>query len=973
MSKNTLTNLPDIQSLVTLVIKICKKLGLNDIKSINESILTATEDSALGHRDLKIICTLSELGGKVELIKTQLKDCIKENDEIIVVSSHGKKISKYFQDWLKSELKTDKILFWEESYLIELVDKHLPEYWGHNDVFLKSFEDAFIERLESNGELQKVLQLDEKFEELLNFFIEPKIYHIKEDEKTGRQVHSRFNKDKYLDGNNYFISGDAGTGKTTLLKEIGKIAIQHNQNSTYKILPIKIKTTLIANSGYLIDKAIRSEIINLVGEEGVDKVFNDYKVLLLIDSIDELERPKQREIFEDLKELTGNKKLSFILATRNYESLTKGCEICNHINTLLSNFDLNQVQRYLTTFFKRDLKKSEELWLNLQENKILDKIPPTPLTISLVSILFEENGYEVPATITDVYDNFNTFLLGRLNVNSSLDFLKIDVKEKILQMYALKIIKSQNRVRLKEDDFVKYIKDYFREQSITIEEGTIPELIKGLTDGTGVLYLDDLKYVTYQHDHFMEYYASREIFNDENRNKLENEIVENFCKYNWQNTAIFYAGRTKNMKMFLKKLALRTEQYTSLPNILLSISGLGYILQSLWMTNSENRKEAILTALNLLIRADAKVKELAEKGYPFFKGIGDFDIAIINLFWFYTHYNSLTLRDPLQLAFDELHDSLKQFDNTQFEKDKTTRLYQLFCIAATLNTGRVKDNSKLETLFDQDKLLTNSLFVFLFNEAIDLLELGDKSQLRREYKIDTKKRKYIHSIRFYLDHPSKTLNNTTYELLNPIKEVEIFTEGKTDASIIKHSFNVLTMGREPYWSITAIEDGEGAKAGGAHQLTKYLTRLANNIKTDFDKKKTIIGIFDNDEKGYSEFNGLPDNFKMVNGILKKVEGLNIYAMLLPIPDSQNYEPYHQEKQAFKFFEIEHYFPLNFLQDNNMVKETSIPSVYEIIGDKSNFKDKVIKSNKPELFTELISLFNEIDKVCEKEINYIDSK
>ncbi|QLE00934.1 hypothetical protein HX109_04900 [Galbibacter sp. BG1] len=44
MSKKTLTNISDIQSLAALVIKICDKLGLNDIKSINESILTATED-----------------------------------------------------------------------------------------------------------------------------------------------------------------------------------------------------------------------------------------------------------------------------------------------------------------------------------------------------------------------------------------------------------------------------------------------------------------------------------------------------------------------------------------------------------------------------------------------------------------------------------------------------------------------------------------------------------------------------------------------------------------------------------------------------------------------------------------------------------------------------------------------------------------------------------------------------------------
>lgn len=971
MSKKTLKDIRDIQSLVTLTTNICQKLGLNEIKTINQYMLSASEDTALGHRDIMILCTLSQLGGKVQLILDQLKDSIKSNDEIIVVSSNEKKISNYFKNWLKEELKTDKITFWEESFLVQLVDKHLPEYWGHNDVFLKSFEDAFISHLESNGELQKALKLDKKFEELLNIFIEPKIFRFKDDDKTGRLLRIKFKKDQYLDGNNYFLSGDAGTGKTTLLKEIGKLAIEHNENSKEKILPIRIKTSLIANSEYSIDKAIESEIENLVGKEGTDKVFDDYSVLILIDSIDEFETEKQKRIFSELNDLVDKENLSYVIATRNYESLTKGCEICEHIHTMLSNFDLHQVQQYLNTFFKRDLKKSEELWNSLQDNKILERIPSTPLTISLVSVLFEENGYEVPATITDVYDNFNTFLLGRLNVNSNLEFLRIDVKEKILQMYALKIIQSPNRNRLKLDDFIEYVVDYFKRQSISIEKHIIPDLIKSMTDGTGVLYLDEQKFITYQHDHFLEYYASREIFDDENRQALEKEIIEKFCEYNWQNTAIFYTGRTKNMKNFLDALVVRVKKYKLLHEHLLAVSGLGYVLQSLWMTHSDNRKKAVLAALELLIRADSEVKQLAEQKFPFFRGIKDTDIAIANLAWFFKHYNSITLRDPLQLAFDELHSEMANLVGTQFEKDRLTRLYQLFCIAATLNTGRVKDTTKLDILFDEDKLLTIPLFVYLFDEAIDILEYGNEAQMRKNYKLASKKKKYTRSIRFLLDNPSESLRHTTFERLNPIKQVEIFTEGKTDASIISHAFRVLTMNDEPYWSITAIENILSAKAGGAEQLSAFLIRLTENLETDFDKSKTVIGIFDNDAKGYQEFNGLPKIFETSNGILKKVKDMNIYAIMLPIPEHESYNAYHQDKQTFKFFEIEHYFPLEFLKENNMVTQTSIPDVYEITGSKTDFNDIVLKDVKKEIYLNFVELFTELDALCNQNINYIE--
>ncbi len=967
--KYRLEHIKDTESFITLIAKLVEKIGFKEVKIIDQYTIIAIEESIVNNRPFKLYCFLSELNGKIPFVLDTIKEKHTKDDNVIIISSHRKKISEYFQDWLKKSLSTDKLDFWNSNTVAETLDKYLPEYWGHNDVFLKTFEDAFITSTQGNSELNQILKLDGKFENFLNFFIEPKIFYFKESNETKRQVRVRFNIENYLKNGNYIITGDAGTGKTTLLKEIGKLAIKKNEDSANKILPIRLKTNLIVNSNYSLEDAIANEINDFVGTENYNKVFNDYHVLLLIDSIDEFENEKQNNILKELTNIIERENTNFILATRNHESLAKECKIPEHLLTYISNFDLRQVKQYLTIFFKQDLKKSDELWDSLLDNKILDKIPATPLTISLLSILYEENGYEIPATITDVYDNFNTFLLGRLNVNSNLDFLKINLKEKILSMYALEIIRTPNRSRRKKDDFINYLIDYFKAQSITIEDGVIPQLIKGMTDGTGVLFIDEQGFVTYQHDHFLEYYASREIFNSEDRTLLEDEVVQKFTDYNWQNTAIFYTGRTKNMSKFLDKLVKRVDDYKALHEQLLSISGLGYILQSLWMTDSKDRKDAVIKALDLIIKVDSGVKQLAEQGFPFFNGIRDTDIALSNLSWFFLHYNSITLRDPLAIAFDELHFKAQALKDTLFESDLMTEYYKLFCIAATLNTGRVANKEKLEILFEEDKILSIPLYVFLFNEAIELLEYSNQSQLRKDYKLESKKRKHINGIRFLLDNKTSELRHTTFERLQPIKNVELFTEGKSDASIISHAFRVCTMNEEPYWNTTAVEDIISSKAGGAQQLAEHLVMLSKKIQTESDKKKVVIGIFDNDAKGYQEFNGgLNNDFVLINGIIKKHKTQNIYALLLPIPE--NLLAFHQEKQAFKFFEIEHYFSKEFLDEQKMISEIGIEGVYEVTGDKTKFNKHILNIVKPDLYKNFITLFEEIDKICGQEINYI---
>jgi len=58
--------------------------------------------------------------------------------------------------------------------------------------------------------------------------------------------------------------------------------------------------------------------------------------------------------------------------------------------------------------------------------------------------------------------------------------------------------------------------------------------------------------VCFSHDSYMEYYAAVEIFNYY-RSK-EQLLIDNFFDPMWQNTAVFYAGITKDMDDFATKI-----------------------------------------------------------------------------------------------------------------------------------------------------------------------------------------------------------------------------------------------------------------------------------------------------------------------------------------------------------------------------------------------------------------------------------
>lgn len=93
------------------------------------------------------------------------------------------------------------------------------------------------------------------------------------------------------------------------------------------------------------------------------------------------------------------------------------------------------------------------------------------MNLSLISILFEEKDFEIPATISDIYDNFNSLIIGRAVVSSRVEFVDISFKERILSIYALELLNTANHQPMEKRDFEKFFINYLQINRFQLKKG----------------------------------------------------------------------------------------------------------------------------------------------------------------------------------------------------------------------------------------------------------------------------------------------------------------------------------------------------------------------------------------------------------------------------------------------------------------------------------------------------------------------
>lgn len=958
-----------VQDIVDAILHI---LNTKECTLLNNSdnVIYADEKANFGSNKIVFFIVASSLSGLNENAKeTKIREISeslnKYRGKINIISNHT--ISNDFEQRLLQNLPDRDITFIGRKKLIELLREEYPEFWKHSDELLSGYEDDFLKTEKKDSQLLALKINSEKYDKILDITIQPTLLYFYDDPATSKPIRKSIQIDEIVrDKKSIFIEGISGSGKSTILKRIGCRLIKENHQLKQKNIPVFVSTIDLNTPNFNVIEFVRNKLSKYLGQElDIIKLLNEYTVHLLIDSIDEFGHLKQKNLIKEFEKFIQRFGGSFIIGTRQSEPLeecvSKKTPIY-HIN----NLNIEQIKKFIQSFIHDDIK-SNSLLDALRQNKILERIPITPLTLSLLTLLYEEKCYEIPATITDLYDSFHQLIHGRPFVSERLEFIDINFRERILSMYGLYLMRRENHQPLSHSEFISHFIEIFKEKSPDIKGGSIEDALQYIINNTGILYLKDTKWVSFAHPSYMEYYASREIFYYE-RNS-EKEIISNFFDLNWQNVAVFYAGRTKDMPQFAKDINEKAKDSQRLSEYLAVVEGCGYVLQALYLTDNTVKKGVILTVLDKLIECYEAMKKMASDEVTLFKSFNMPILMLLNILHFYEMFNSITLKDAMTLTFDDLMKELKHLSESSIEEErkKIPNIgFKLLNLGLTLSSPQIDSGSQLSDFILNKKVLETPSLLLLADFAYEVLNKNKK-------EIDKNVRKKLSANsevnKAFINLPLKKFRFSVLDDIRPDRNVKLIVEGESDVIIIEHAFMVLSDGRMPYWTI------EMATTNGLTGSTSSVEKAMECAPTYASSYSQIIGILDCDAAGIHTYNFLNHDYNEIVPYSHKVHKIksNIHLILLPVPGDMS--QYLNKEQELNYFEIEHLFGHEYLNKMGMLLESNLKGeVYKIKDGskvKTNFAKSVCKEFDPTIFKHFKELFELIDSICGiTEIQYI---
>lgn len=940
---NSLENLT-LLKMKEIVLHILTKEGYKNLTSDSNNLIKGETKEGLSTLTTTFFIYQKKLSGtNVELkeLQDKIKLAHKSSQPNLMILLTGYNVSASVEKNLNKSFDFNFNII-HRDHLNELIANHFPNFWTYENFDLVAYEKYFLEEMVEKSALLNIQGLESKAKKLIDIYIKPRIYEVKKDLESNK---SQLNKVQEVEimrrTKSCIIEGDTGAGKSTLLKEIGRLQIQEQQD--LKTLPIFISPVLLFNSDLDIVKAATKLLEGRVSGEW-EEIIKSYNLLLLIDSIDDFNEDDQKRVIEQLNELNKLSTIRYVLSTRSIKT-GKISSFCADVSFFqIRKFNDTQIKEFAFRFFNSEGIASN-LIAALEDNRILERLPLTPLSLSLIALVYEKENYEIPATISDIYDNFNQLILGKLTATKRFDIIKFNFRERILSLYALEILQNNNGRPYKKNEFLDFLKDYFKDKSSDIAPEVIEEFLLFFIESSGILRMEEEQFVNFSHRSFLEYYASLEIF--KHKRHLENELVENFLDLGWQNVAIFYGGQSKDMPNFLQHVLNKIRKGTTLEDHNNAILGLGYLLQALYQTDNKLRREAIELALDQSLILHEWYKKVITDGETFlFKNMSLPALSIFNMYFFYLNFLSSTLNEPLSQAFEGL---LEKYNND----NQTNTGYQLLTIAAIFHSKKFHNSSYLQKLFDETALLKDPYLVTIADFAL-YFDSGAEHKLMKQ-QLHQAFVKMNDVTRDLIKLPASKLRFSPLDLIESKKRVTLITEGPTDAEIIEHAFTVLTDGKIPYWKVKPA----GNKSGGASEV-KFVLDKSKPLLSESD---IIIGIFDHDTEGINQFNGLQFDFYKDFTRVKKMSNANIFGVKLPVPHFR--EEYIKQEREHFYLAIEHYFDDSILLASDLVKQSGVPGLYKIkdsSGVKTNFAKKVKLMKNPSDFKSFITLFETIDEI-----------
>lgn len=787
---NFLTSIKKETEIHTILEEILPEMGFSDVKVTHEkgnkpefgkdlvcSYLDEIEDKKDWFAFVVKKGKVSGSTGVVREIENQVFECFKypykslEQTKKIPINKVKIITNEHFSSGAKDKIfdsnndERANIDFWDGEKLIYFIDKYYPKFWVRGSKQYKKYIERLQERIKTDNTIKSLSIDNKKVEKLLNNMIEPKLSErITNEDGSIKWISKKADTIINLPHNSLII-GEPGCGKSTLFKTLSnEIITQNSLRNNQDFYPIILTFKEIEQADFDLEIAIESYFNkDWNADLGIDSkaIIKTENCAVFIDALDELAKKESKEkalqSVADFNEKFPNIKV--ICSSRPSDYLFHNSEAIGFRYMEVNDLNRQQIELFLSNYFSEDLIKSKSLLKSLKDSEILEKLPKTPLTIALITMLFDEKEIEIPATITDLYELFVNLLIGKTTSTETTELIEVGIKHRIL-CYVAKDLHTNLKSSISKSELKDLILKYSTERGQKFDIG---QVLEEILDQIGLLFINDKGEISFKHQSFQEYFTAYEIFH--HRQSDRKLFIDKFNNLWWQNVAIFYAGMAKDSPKFLEEV-LENSKPKNLAEYISNTGGLGKLLQALYNTPIEQRKKGIQRGLentSEILKLVSKAEATPDrKDLIFWQNFSTYGLMQIFGGWFKHNNWSITLKEPMAEYFDE---NIKLLDSETTDEEEFNLEFQLFLVSSILASDSFIDFDRFKELVDKSKLSNLDILAILDTHYKTLMKHLPKSY-RKDATLNSihkKLRKRIQTNPDFADEVNKPINKRKLE------------------------------------------------------------------------------------------------------------------------------------------------------------------------------------------------------------------
>lgn len=595
--------------------------------------------SASGEKNLQIVMNQIDMAFSNPFFDMEDKQNYLVNKVIVWTSGN---ISSNAEKQIQNRLHEFRnVVFFDGQKTISLLEEHYPAYFTFGDPTISDYFYAAREHYSRIEELRSLGGAIDKHH-LQSIFVKPKFTlmsdgHVDLEDYLGKKKKlddveidfsevSKFKK-------SYFIVGPAGSGKSALLRNLLLVTIDANEsNLTRYPIPIIVDSKKVDwEKEDCVSLAANAELCRFaIIEKDLDlsSILNQGFAVMLIDGIDELRNDEKiKKALLAIREFQGKyNKVKLVITSRLLEVFEE--------TDLISDFDILNIQPmsteqmsvFVENWFGAESESGKKLMKVINRPLGLHGLPSTPLTLAIVSILFENGTKEIPANITELFQQYTELILGRWDASKNIS-QKIEwrLKQFVLARVSWNMHCSKTLI-ISEEELREEVVKYEGERGLTLDPNIFVEEVAVRSE---LLVPHGLNSYEFKHRSFQDYFCGLEINDKHNRMEL---ISEYFNDHWWMQSIFFACGLQPQNDGVLSYIL---KNVTALPNqkMIYAVT-LGQVAQAVYAAPKSTKETAVQNVLDYLLHGWNELALQFEKDEKYKEAAKDIPAQLFILFPF---------------------------------------------------------------------------------------------------------------------------------------------------------------------------------------------------------------------------------------------------------------------------------------------------------------------------------------------------